>query len=104
MRFAASCIFSLWLSVIAHCQTWQGISPFPGISRDDAVGETVNDHAFFGTGFGTGFVFLNDWWKYSFSSDAWTQVTSLPSLPRQYAASCVHNENIFIGAGIVNTG
>ena len=89
---------------MAIAQTWQPMSNFPGISRDDAVAEVINDNMYYGTGFGTGFVMLNDWWQYSFSNGTWTQLISLPAAPRQYAASCSYENKIFIVGGILNSG
>lgn len=84
--------------------SWQNLNNFPGTARDDASGIVCNGAGYMGTGFGTGFVYLNDWWKYSFETDTWTPQSSLPAEARQYTAIAGINRDIYLLGGITPSG
>jgi N-acetylneuraminic acid mutarotase len=85
-------------------QGWQQIQSFPGVPRDDATAVTTFETGYYGTGFGNGFIAMNDWWKFDSSTETWTQLSSLPGSPRQYAASIPINDTIYLFGGISQDG
>lgn len=66
---------------------WTSKSDFPGESRESGVAFTIGNKGYFGTGFddGDAVPFLNDFWEYDPSTDAWTQLADVPSTSRSSA-------------------
>lgn len=83
-----------------HAQnTWTQKNSFPGISRDDGVGFSLNGKGFAGTGRLVNFAYANDFWQYNPSLDAWSQVADLPGQPRQYAVAFTINQLAYVVGG-----
>ena len=62
---------------------WAQIADFPAGGRRDALSFVIEGYAYVGLGYGEenggGFDELSDLWKYSDSTNTWTQVASFPS-------------------------
>lgn len=86
-------VFFLLLSnLILHGQTWNQISDFPGLDRDDAVAFVIGNYAYIGTGMTTGWNNLDDFKKFNLNTETWESCASLPAgEERQYAAGFSHN-------------
>lgn len=85
-------------------EAWMSHADFPGIGRDDATAAVSSGRVFFGTGFGTGFIYLNDWWEYNPQTDSWTSRTALPDEPRQYAACTSDEDAVYLFGGLTPSG
>ncbi|CAG5079276.1 N-acetylneuraminate epimerase [Parvicella tangerina] len=66
-------------------QNWTEESEFAGIERDDAVGFSVGNTGFVGTGRDAGFQYTSDFYK--FENDSWSQIPSILGDARQYCSS-----------------
>lgn len=95
------CAVLLLLTFCGRAQEhWQQMGDFPGIARDDASGVVCNGYGYMGTGFGFGFVYLKDWWKYDFANDTWQQLPDFPGAARQYTAIAAIDQTIYLFAGL----
>ncbi len=80
-----------WYVLLLGCfsnvcaQEWSQSANFIGIERDDAVGFSIGDAGFVGTGRDAGFQYRSDFYKYE--NNTWEQVPSLIGAPRQYCSS-----------------
>jgi N-acetylneuraminic acid mutarotase len=62
---------------------WTRKANFEGMERDSAVGFSIGQKGYVGTGnicCGACGYWINDWWEYDPLSDAWVQKTNFPSL------------------------
>ena len=69
---------SLYLSVNNSLCTSNPTTPFPGVSRIASATVMIGNIGYFGTGWNGSTVFYNDFWKYDYLSDSWTQLASYP--------------------------
>lgn len=75
---------------------WTERSPLPGLGRYASVGFNTDcfwpiDSAFIATGMVEGGSPTSEFWKYSASTDSWTQLPNIPGIPRH--RSCGHSMN-----------
>lgn len=96
MRFFLSLILLCSLSLRAQ---WSTLNDFPGNQRDDAIVFNFDSVAIVGTGVNQVYSCTNDFYKYSKTSNSWTQVASFPGLPRQYASNVVDGNRGFLFGG-----
>jgi N-acetylneuraminic acid mutarotase len=80
-----------------NAQTWQSAPFYLGGEHDDAVGFTIENVGYVGTGRDAGFQDRSDF--YQFQDSQWTPIASLLGLERQYACSFSLNQT-----GCVLTG
>lgn len=81
--------------------TWTRKKNFPGAARISAVGASVNDKGYVGTGQSApgdlpGF---NDWFQYDPSTDTWTKKANLPAQYRWSAVAFASSDKIYVGTG-----
>lgn len=89
----------IYHSTFVTPQSWQQQPGFPGLERDDAVSTSIGDKAFYGLGFATGFVCMNDWWSFD-KTNGWQQKSNFPGAPRQYAAAVAVGSYVYVFGGI----
>lgn len=78
---------------------WRSISVFPGVARQYATVEVVNERAYLIGGIDLFNNPLNDCWEYNSLADTWKEVASVPANPRWQAVSFVLNDQIYYGTG-----
>ncbi len=79
---------------------WNTRATFPaGRGRMSAVGVTIGNRGYIGTGFDLAERALNDFWEYDPVSNSWAQKTSLPGSSRCYATAFAIDDKIYIGLG-----
>ena len=78
--------------------SWTELSPFPGVARGYAIGDTWDGKAYFGFG-DDGFSLLNDLWVFDPSNMSWTELAHCPCEARIHPAMIAHNGKIFVGLG-----
>lgn len=84
--------------------SWEQKPFFPGISRDRAVGFSINQKGYVGTGYyydGAPHT-LNDFWEYDPSTEIWTQKADLPAQERSNAIGFSLGDYGFLGIGSQN--
>lgn len=88
--------------------TWTQLADFGGGVRFAGVMQPANGslYAGFGASGSTpmsiplpGLTYFNDWWKYTVSSNTWTQMASCPAVARYSMCSFVIGNDIYIGGG-----
>ncbi len=83
--------------------TWTQKAQFPGPGRDVAVGFSIGNKGYLGTGIAplaqSTFTYYNDFWEYNPGSDTWTQKANVPGLGRGYAVGISLNGNGYVGLG-----
>ncbi len=105
------CILFVYLlfSFISFSQTenfWTRMSDFGtdttanGLKRERAVGFSIGNFGYIGTGIDTAEVVHNDFWKFDPTTNAWTQVATLPGSVRRNAISFASETNGYVGTGI----
>lgn len=72
------------LLVAAAQAQWTQLPDFPGTARDDAAIFSANDIIYVGTGMEEGWGLTNDWFAYTWFTESWAPVASLPASGRQY--------------------
>lgn len=75
-----------FLLVSAAQAQWIQLPDFPGTSRDDAAIFSAYDVIYVGTGMEEGWGLTNDWYAYTWITDSWVPVASLPASGRQYCS------------------
>ncbi|NQV01579.1 MAG: hypothetical protein HQ542_02960, partial [Bacteroidia bacterium] len=79
---------------------WRTRAAFPsGQGRMSAVGVTIGNRGYIGTGFDLAERALNDFWEYDTYSNTWTQKAPLPGRGRAYATAFAIHDKIYIGLG-----
>ncbi|MFH1937341.1 MAG: kelch repeat-containing protein, partial [Bacteroidota bacterium] len=80
--------------------TWKSKGAFPpGKGRMAAVGVTMGNRGYIGTGYDLAERALNDFWEYDPFSNTWTQKAPLPGSGRAYAIAFAIHEKIYVGLG-----
>lgn len=80
--------------------TWSTRAPFPsGQGRMSAVGVTMGNRGYVGTGFDPAEQALNDFWEYDPTGNTWEKKASLPGSGRCYATAFPIHDKIFVGLG-----
>ena len=93
-------------STFAIENTWEKISDFGsdttgnGLKRERAVGFSIGNYGYVGTGIDTAEIVHNDFWKYDPSLNAWTQIATLPGSIRRNGSSFTINNKGYVGLGI----
>src|SRR5215467_56083 len=94
--------FSCKKSTVPYIQdgNWVTRSQLNGPARSEAVGFTIGDFAYLGTGWDGLNKRYSDFWRYDPGADAWTQIASLPDSAARSSASAAAAD----GKGYVGTG
>jgi N-acetylneuraminic acid mutarotase len=79
-------------------QTWQSAPFYLGGERDDAVGFSIGNSGYVGTGRDAGFQYRSDF--YQFQDNQWIPIASLLGIERQYACSFSLNQMGCVLTGI----
>ncbi len=89
---------------------WDSLSNFPGTARNSALGFTINNIAYIGSGNNNihkspsdSSYNLNDLWKYNYINDTWVQLNNMPFYNYYSALFSLGNKGYFIGGRDVNT-
>jgi N-acetylneuraminic acid mutarotase len=77
---------------------WVGLSDFEGVSRCDAVGFSIGEKGYIGTGY-DGSDLLSDFWEYDVSKDTWMQKADFPGKGRLGAVGFGTDSMGYIGTG-----
>lgn len=79
---------------------WTQKANFGGSKRESAVGFSVGNFGYVGTGVG-GLMgeLLNDFWQYDPVSNTWTQKADLPGAPRKWASGFSIGDKGYLGFG-----
>ena len=78
--------------------SWNRNSNFPD-QRDRAVGFSIGDFGYIGTG-SNGQKLCNDFWRYDPKNDNWIEVNRMPSLGRRGAFCFVIGTKAYVGGGV----
>lgn len=78
---------------------WVELSDFDGTPRSEAVSFTINDKAYFGTGYEEGTNRLRDFWSYDPQLNFWFKLDSFPGIARNGAVGFSINGKGYIGTG-----
>lgn len=87
--------------------SWTQKAQFPGIGRDHAVGFSIGNKGYLGTGTTPATttqlsgIYLNDFWEYDPTLDAWTQKANVPDSARTNAVGISLNGKGYLGLGSV---
>lgn len=79
---------------------WTQKSDFGGMKRERAVGVSINNYGYVGTGVDTSEIVHNDWWRYDPQLDTWTQMANNPGSVRRNAVAFVINDRAYLATGI----
>ncbi|HRX10351.1 MAG TPA: kelch repeat-containing protein, partial [Draconibacterium sp.] len=77
---------------------WSELSDFDGVPRSDAVGFSIGDKGYIGTGY-DGDDRLSDFWEYNPSQNYWTQKADFPGVARTGAVGFGIGDKGYIGTG-----
>lgn len=83
--------------------SWTELTPFPGVARGYAIGDTWDGKAYFGFG-DDGTSLLNDLWVFDPSDMSWTELAPCPCAERTHPTMIAHNGKIFVGLGGSSSG
>lgn len=89
-------------SSLVHSQNWEEVSSYAGIERDDAVGFSIGDEGFVGTGRDIGFQYRTDFYRYK--QGVWDSISPIIGPPRQYCSSFSFYSRGCIVNGISDNG
>jgi len=95
-------LFSCKSSVVPYTQSgnWVTLSQLNGPARSEAVGFTIGNFGYLGTGWDGLNRRMSDFWKYDVVNNDWTQITSLPdSAARSSAAGTAADGMGYVGTG-----
>jgi N-acetylneuraminic acid mutarotase len=80
--------------------TWSQKAPMPGVPRAQAVGFSIGNKGYIGTGLDIDAnINLNDLWEWDQATDTWTQMPDLPGPGRQAAVAFSIGNLGYIGTG-----
>lgn len=77
---------------------WQELSDFEGVPRNDAVGFSIGNKGYVGTGY-DGDDRLNDFWEYDADKNYWVQKADFPGTERNGAVGFGTDTKGYIGTG-----
>jgi len=77
---------------------WTQLNDFGGSARYNAVGFSLNNKGYVGTG-NDGSNYNGDFWEYDPSDDSWNEIVSYPGQKREEATAFILNGNAFICTG-----
>lgn len=77
---------------------WVRLSDFDGVARSDAVGFSIGNKGYIGTGF-NGDDRLNDFWEYDPVKNSWSRKADFPGIARNGAAGFGTDTRGYIGTG-----
>ena len=100
--FLVLTLFSCSKSSVPYTQDgdWKTMSQLNGPARSEAVGFTIGNYGYLGTGWDGLNKRFSDFWQYDAVNDNWTQITSLPdSAARSSAVGMSANGLGFVGTG-----
>lgn len=93
-----------WYEYDPVTDVWTQKTDFPGTARQAANAFVLNDQVYVGMGAATvgagTAIFFNDLYRYDPATDSWTQMASLPALPRASSYRFSSCELAFIVGGI----
>jgi N-acetylneuraminic acid mutarotase len=78
---------------------WTSKAPFGGTVRFGAVGFSIGNKGYIGTGFNDVTYFQNDFWEYDPLTDVWTQKTNFAGAKRMEAVGFSMGDKGYIGTG-----
>ncbi|TAL62663.1 MAG: hypothetical protein EPN85_02115 [Bacteroidetes bacterium] len=78
---------------------WTQKASLPGVGRGKAVGISIGNKGYIGTGEDQNQLPLNDWWEWDPGTDSWTQKATVPGLKRMYAAGFSIGADGYLGTG-----
>jgi len=82
---------------------WKKISDFPGVARWGAVGFSIGNKGYVGTGVDSSFYqYYNDFWEYDTMKDKWTQKSDIGVQTRKNAVGFNILNKGYIGFGFIN--
>lgn len=82
---------------------WVNRYSFNGVARSEAVGFTIGNKYYFGTGY-DGTNRLNDFWEYDGTSGLWKKVKTFPGAARSGAVGFSVGSNGYVGTGLDDNG
>ena len=92
-------------SGISISQSWNQLSDFPWIPRDDGTSFTINNKAYCGTGLDDGFNATGDFYVFDLITESWSPIAFLPgSAKLQYATSFAYNGKGYVFGGLNDLG
>jgi N-acetylneuraminic acid mutarotase len=101
MRLALLLVL-LSTSLFSQGNNWKELNDFSGGQRERAVGFSIGDYGYLGTGLDTAEQVLKDLWRYDPSTDSWTQMADLPGSARRDAIGFSAGGKGYIGLGVDN--
>lgn len=79
---------------------WTTRAAFPaGRGRMSAVGITIGNRGYIGTGFNLAEIALNDFFEFDPFTNNWSQKASMPGTGRSYATAFAIHDKIYVGLG-----
>lgn len=87
-----------WWTYDPITETWTQLSDFMGTARHGAVGFTLNQIGYLGTGQDVNGL-CNDFFKYNPSNNTWAQLTDFNGSARKYAIGVTMGAEAYIGFG-----
>ena len=99
-------LFNDWWEYDPATNAWTQKANYGGGICYHAAGFTINDIGYVGTGRITpsGNTLVQDFYKYNPTTNSWTQITSLPGLPRRGAVGFELGGYGYLGTGEINSG
>jgi len=82
--------------------SWSQKADFGGGTRFGAVGFSIGNKGYVGTGTSASYVDFNDLWEYNAVTNTWTQKASMPGTPRDGATGFSINGKGYMGLGYYN--
>jgi len=83
---------------------WVQKTNFGGETRRAAVGFSIGDKGYIGTGSGTGFSWLTDFWEYDPATNTWSQKADFGGTGRAFAVGFSIGDKGYIGTGRDDSG
>ncbi|MEO8149486.1 MAG: T9SS type A sorting domain-containing protein [Bacteroidia bacterium] len=78
---------------------WNPKAAFPGTARFGAVGFSIGNKGYIGTGFDAFTYFQNNFWEYDQANNQWNSIASLPAMNRMEAVGFSIGNKGYIGTG-----
>ena len=91
----------LFLSIALFSQSWQQLSDFPGVERDDAVSFVIGNTAYCGSGLSPWWAPMSDFYAFDMDNETWSAIAPMPAgEERQYASSFARGNLGFVLLGV----